>query len=108
MGETKMISASLDNQMGKPAREDLVFSFSEETVVKEGEEVTRDHISVLNDLVQAQLSRLYSKHRAIRLYRSAVSVQYQRPRRMHTCHSLQLTGGAQHQYVLLVWISWWF
>ena len=58
MGEAKMISASLDNQMGKAAREDLVFSLADEAVVKEGETVTRDHIQTLNDLVQAQLSRL--------------------------------------------------
>jgi DNA-directed RNA polymerase subunit beta' len=61
MGEAKMISASLDNQMGKAAREDLVFSFADEAVVKEGETVTRDHIQALNDLVQAQLSRLQTE-----------------------------------------------
>ena len=58
MGEAKMISASIDNQMGKPAREDLVFSFAKEVVVKKGEEVTRDHTSLLNDLVQKELSQL--------------------------------------------------
>ena len=58
MGEAKMISASLDNQMGKPAREDLIFSFSDEVIVQEGKEVTRDHTKILNDLVQAQLSRV--------------------------------------------------
>ena len=61
MGEAKMISASLDNQMSKPAREDLVFSFAGEIVVKEGETVTRDHIQALNDLTQAQLSRLQAE-----------------------------------------------
>jgi DNA-directed RNA polymerase subunit beta' len=58
MGEAKMISASLDNQVGRPAREDLVFSFVDEVVVASGETVTRDHTQRLNDLVQAQLSRL--------------------------------------------------
>ena len=61
MGEAKMISASLDNQMGKPAREDLVFSLADEVVVEEGETVTRDHTQALNDLVQAQLSRLQTE-----------------------------------------------
>ena len=61
MGEAKMISASLDNQMGKPAREDLVFSLSDEVVVGEGQEVTRDHTMRLNELVQAQLSRVQTE-----------------------------------------------
>jgi DNA-directed RNA polymerase subunit beta' len=61
MGEAKMISASLDNQMGKPAREDLVFSLSDEVVVAAGQEVTRDHTMRLNELVQAQLSRVQTE-----------------------------------------------
>ena len=58
MGEAKMLSASLDNQMGKPAREALVFSFADQAIVDKGETITHDHIRVLNELVQTQLSRL--------------------------------------------------
>jgi DNA-directed RNA polymerase subunit beta' len=58
MGEAKMLSASVENQMGKPAREDLVFSYADETVVSGGEVVTRDHLVRLNELVQGALSRL--------------------------------------------------
>ncbi len=61
MGEAKMLSASLDNQMGKPAREDLVLSFTDEVIVHEGETVTRDHSVLLNELVQGQLSRLQAE-----------------------------------------------
>jgi DNA-directed RNA polymerase subunit beta' len=58
MGEAKMLSASLENQMGKPAREDMYISFSERVIVKEGEVVSREHSATLNELVQEELSRL--------------------------------------------------
>jgi DNA-directed RNA polymerase subunit beta' len=61
MGEAKMISASLENQMSKAAREDLAFSFSNEMVVQEGQTVTRNHTTRLNELVQAQLSRVQTE-----------------------------------------------
>jgi len=61
MGEAKMLSISLENQMGKPAREDLSLSFSDQIIVKEGEIVTRDHGTLLNELVQRQLSLLQTE-----------------------------------------------
>ena len=61
MGEAKMLSASLENQRGKPAREDLVFSRGEQVVVGKGEQVTREHLMRLNELVQGALSRLQTE-----------------------------------------------
>jgi DNA-directed RNA polymerase subunit beta' len=66
MGEAKMLSASLENQMGKPARADLVSSFGaeggdERPLVSKGEVVTRDHAAQLNERVQAALSRLQTE-----------------------------------------------
>ncbi|MBL7200522.1 MAG: DNA-directed RNA polymerase subunit beta' [Anaerolineae bacterium] len=58
MGEAKMLSASLENQMGRPAREDLVFSVSDQAIVEEGQIITREHNSLLNEIVQDQLSRV--------------------------------------------------
>jgi len=59
MGEAKMLSASLENQMGKPAREELSVSFGDGAVVVLAQEkVTREHTSRLNELVQGELSRL--------------------------------------------------
>jgi DNA-directed RNA polymerase subunit beta' len=61
MGEAKMLSASLENQMGKGARETLVFSYGEQVVVREGEVVSREHQSKLNELVQEELSRVQAE-----------------------------------------------
>jgi len=62
MGEAKMLSASLENQMGKPAREELSVSFGEgAVVVLAAEKVTREHTARLNELVQAELSRLQAE-----------------------------------------------
>jgi DNA-directed RNA polymerase subunit beta' len=63
MGEAKMLSASLENQMGKPAREELSVSFGQRdsspaVVVLAEEKVTREHTTRLNELVQGELSRL--------------------------------------------------
>jgi DNA-directed RNA polymerase subunit beta' len=57
MGEAKMLSASLENQMGKAARAELALSTGQVLVV-EGETVTREHTERLNELVQGELSRL--------------------------------------------------
>ncbi len=61
MGEAKMLSASLENQMGKAAREDLVLSRGDHLVVPKGEQVTREHLMRLNELVQGALSRLQTE-----------------------------------------------
>jgi DNA-directed RNA polymerase subunit beta' len=61
MGEAKMLSASLENQMGKPAREELVLSGADAVVVEKGEPVTREHTARLNELVQGLLSRLQAE-----------------------------------------------
>ncbi len=61
MNEAKMLAASLENQMGRAAREDIYLSFSEELIVAEGERVTREHSAVLNELVQEELSRLQTE-----------------------------------------------
>ena len=61
MGEAKMLSLSLDNQMGRPAREELRFSFADRVIVREGEVVTREHSALLNELVQEELSRLQAE-----------------------------------------------
>ncbi len=58
MNEAKVLSLSLENQMGKPAREDLYLSFDEEVIVQRGELVGREHSAKLNELVQEKLSRL--------------------------------------------------
>jgi len=59
MGEAKMLNASLENQMGKPAREELSVSFGGSgVVVLASEKVTREHTARLNELVQGELSRL--------------------------------------------------
>ena len=61
MDEAKTLSLSLENQMGKPAREDLYLSFSEEVIVQQGEIVGREHSARLNKLVQEKLSRLQAE-----------------------------------------------
>ena len=66
MGEAKMLLASLENQMGKAAREDLVLTFGDQKgedrlLVSEGETVTRAHTALLNKRVQAELSRVQTK-----------------------------------------------
>jgi DNA-directed RNA polymerase subunit beta' len=66
MGEAKMLSASLENQMGKPAREELSVSFGDRegspaVVVLAEEKVTREHTARLNELVQGELSRLQAE-----------------------------------------------
>ena len=58
MNEAKVLSMSLENQMGKPAREDVYLSFSEQTIVQENERVSREHSATLNELVQKELSRI--------------------------------------------------
>ncbi|NIM51326.1 MAG: DNA-directed RNA polymerase subunit beta', partial [Gemmatimonadales bacterium] len=61
MGEAKMLSASIENQMGKAAREDLTLSFGETSLLRQGETVTQDHAVRLNEQVQQELSRLQSE-----------------------------------------------
>jgi len=61
MNEAKVLSISLENQMGRPAREDMYLSFSEQAIVKEGEKVGRKHGARLNELVQEALSSLQSE-----------------------------------------------
>ncbi|MFN2229305.1 MAG: DNA-directed RNA polymerase subunit beta', partial [Anaerolineae bacterium] len=61
MGEAKMLSASLENQMGKAARADLALSRGEKLVVSQGETVTREHLMRLNELVQGALSDLQTE-----------------------------------------------
>jgi len=61
MGEAKMLSASLENQMGKGARADLTLSRGEKLVVSQGETVTREHLMRLNELVQGALSDLQTE-----------------------------------------------
>jgi len=73
MGEAKMLSASLENQMGKAARAELAVSFvgpagdagaardGGVVLVREGETVTREHTARLNELAQGELSRLQAE-----------------------------------------------
>jgi DNA-directed RNA polymerase subunit beta' len=61
MGEAKMLSASLENQLGRAAREDLEPTFGAGVVVRAGEVVTREHVAALNERVQEALSRLQAE-----------------------------------------------
>ncbi len=47
--------------MGKPAREDLVLSRRDHLVVPKGEQVTRERLTRLKELVQGALSRLHTE-----------------------------------------------
>ncbi|MBN1580283.1 MAG: DNA-directed RNA polymerase subunit beta' [Anaerolineae bacterium] len=61
MNEAKILSLSLENQMGKPAREDMYLSFSEQAIAQEGAKITREHSAILNELVQKELSRIQTE-----------------------------------------------
>ena len=61
MGEAKMLSASLENQMGRAAREDLILSHKNQVVVSKGQVVTREHLARLNELAQHALSQLQAE-----------------------------------------------
>ncbi|UCC65739.1 MAG: DNA-directed RNA polymerase subunit beta' [Anaerolineae bacterium] len=72
MSEAKSLQARLERDAGKRIRKVIVFSPSETTLVSPGEVIVREHLGLLNEAVQAQLSQVESKvesektrHRAI-------------------------------------------
>ena len=56
--EAKALRERLERELGKKASVPVSFSFSEQVIVAEGEEVTREHLALLNDLVQDRLSEI--------------------------------------------------
>ncbi len=58
MREAKSLQARLERDTGKKVRKPVVFSPSETEVVSPGEEIGREHLNRLNEVVQAQLSEV--------------------------------------------------
>jgi DNA-directed RNA polymerase subunit beta' len=56
--EAKALRERLERELGKKASAPVTLSFSEKVIVSEGEEVTREHLALLNDLVQDRLSEI--------------------------------------------------
>jgi DNA-directed RNA polymerase subunit beta' len=58
MKEAQSLQKKLEDQMGKPARAEVVFPKAEEPVVHEGEAVTKEQLSKLNEMVEARLNQI--------------------------------------------------
>lgn len=56
--EAQALQARLDREQGKKSSASVSLSFSDKVIVSEGEEVTREHLTLLNDLVQERLSEI--------------------------------------------------
>ena len=56
IGKAQAVEARLEREQGK--RASATVSFSDRVIVSEGEEVTGEHLALLNDLVQARLSEI--------------------------------------------------
>ena len=58
MREAKTLQARLERDVGKKVRKPVVFSPSETVVVPKGTAIVQEHLSQLNEAVQAQLSEI--------------------------------------------------
>jgi len=56
--EAQALQARLEREQGKKASASVSLSFSDKVIVSEGEEVAREHLTVLNDLVRERLSEI--------------------------------------------------
>jgi len=56
--EAQALQARLEREQGKKASASVSLSFSDRVIVSEGEEVTQEHLALLNDLVQKRLSEI--------------------------------------------------
>jgi len=58
MKEAQTLQGKMEDSQGKKARSPLVFSPSSVTIVEKGEEVGREHLALLNEVVQSRLSEI--------------------------------------------------
>jgi DNA-directed RNA polymerase subunit beta' len=58
MKDAQSLQKKLEDQMGKPARAGVVFAKAEEPVAHEGETVAKEHLSKLNEMVEARLNQI--------------------------------------------------
>ena len=58
MKEAQTLQGKIENRQGKKVRAPLVFSPSSVTIVEKGEEVGREHLALLNEVVQSRLSEI--------------------------------------------------
>jgi len=61
MSEAKSLQARLERDMGKKVRKPVIFSPSEAVLVSQGEIIGQEHLSQLNEAVQARLSEVQSE-----------------------------------------------
>ncbi|MDY7041461.1 MAG: DNA-directed RNA polymerase subunit beta', partial [Chloroflexota bacterium] len=58
--EAQALQARLEREQGKKASASVLLSFSDQVIVSEGEEVTSEHLVLLNGLVKERLSEIQS------------------------------------------------
>jgi DNA-directed RNA polymerase subunit beta' len=56
--EAKALQSRLEREQDKKASASVSLTFSDQVIVSEGEEVTREHLTLLKDLVQERLSQI--------------------------------------------------
>jgi len=58
MKEAQALQGKIEDRQGKKVRAPLVFSPSAVTIVEKGEKVEREHLALLNEVVQSRLSKI--------------------------------------------------
>jgi DNA-directed RNA polymerase subunit beta' len=58
MKDAQSLQKKLEDQMGKPAQAAAVFPKADEPVAVEGETITKEHLSKLNEMVEARLNQI--------------------------------------------------
>ncbi len=62
--ETQTLQTKIETRQGKTVRTPLVFSLTEETIVEAGEVIGREHLVLLNRVVQEKLSQIEGQIKA--------------------------------------------